>query len=99
MISLFKGLSFISFILIGLSIAGMGRIMSLPKLNKDIAVAIVQPNVNPNIKWQNKREIIALMDSLHQESIKFNPDLIVFPETALPSYLVRDNRTGVLCRE
>ena len=92
-ISLFKGLSFISFILIGLSIVGMGRVMSLPKSNQNITVAIVQPNINPNTKWQNKKEIIAFMDSLHQESIKFNPDLIVFPETALPSYLVRDNRT------
>ena len=92
-ISLLKGLFFISFVLIGFSIAGIGRIMSLPKSNRDITVAVVQPNVNPNTKWQNKKEIIALMDSLHQESIKFKPDLIVFPETALPSYLVRDNRT------
>ena len=92
-ISLLKGLSFISLILIGLSIAGAGRILSLPKSNQNISVAVVQPNVNPNTKWQNKKEIIAFMDSLHQESIKFKPDLIVFPETALPSYLVRDNRT------
>ena len=92
-ISLLKGLSFILLIIIGLSIAGAGRILSLPKSNQKISVAVVQPNVNPNTKWQNKKEIIAFMDSLHQESIKFKPDLIVFPETALPSYLVRDNRT------
>ena len=92
-ISLLKGLSFISLILIGLSIAGAGRILSLPKSNQKISVAVVQPNVNPNTKWQNKKEIIAFMDSLHQESIKFKPDLIVFPETALPSYLVRDSKT------
>ena len=92
-ISLLKGLSFISLILIGLSIAGAGRILSFPKSNQEISVAVVQPNVNPNTKWQNKKEIIAFMDSLHQESIKFKPDLIVFPETALPSYLVRDSRT------
>ena len=96
-ISLLKGLSFIMFIIIGLSIAGKGRILSLPKSNQDIRVAVVQPNINPNIKWKNKKEIIAFMDSLHQESIKFKPELIVFPETALPSYLVRDNRTrGIL---
>ena len=92
-ITLLKGLSFISLILIGLSIAGVGRILSLPKSNQKISIAVVQPNVNPNTKWQNKKEIIAFMDSLHQESIKFKPDLIVFPETALPSYLVRDSRT------
>ena len=33
------------------------------------------------------------MDSLHFESIKLEPDLVIFPETALPSYLVRDNFT------
>ena len=33
------------------------------------------------------------MDSLHFESNKFKPDLVIFPETALPSYLVRDNYT------
>ena len=92
-ISLLKGLSFISLILIGLSIVGAGRILSLPKSNQKISVAVVQPNVNPNTKWLNKKKIIAFMDSLHQESIKFKPDLIVFPETALPSYLVRDSRT------
>ena len=92
-ISVFKGISFILFTLVGLSIAGKGRIMSLPKSNQDIKVVVVQPNVNPNTKWQNRKKIIAFMDSLHQESIKFNPDLIIFPETALPSYLVRDNRT------
>ena len=92
-ISLLKGLSFILLIIIGLSIAGAGRILSLPKSNQKISVAVVQPNVNPNTKWQNKKEIIAFMDSLHRESIKFKPDLIVFPETALPSYLVRDSRT------
>ena len=76
-----------------MSITGKARILSLPKSIQDITVAVVQPNVNPNTKWQNKKEIIDFMDSLHQESIKFKPDLIVFPETALPTYLVRDNRT------
>ncbi len=92
-ISFYKGLSFISFIVIGLSIAGWGRILSLPRSNENIEVAIVQPNINPNTKWQNKKEVLFIMDSLHQEAVKLNPDLIIFPETALPSYLVRDNRT------
>ena len=56
-------------------------------------MAIVQPNVDPNIKWQNKKRIISFMDSLHLEAVNLNPDLVVFPETALPSYLVRDSRT------
>ena len=31
------------------------------------------------------------MDSLYQNAIDMNPDLIVFPETALPSYLRIEN--------
>ena len=87
------GLSIIAFIIIGLSIAGLLRINSLPKLNKKISVVVVQPNINPNTKWQNKKNVIAFMDSMHQKAVKFEPNLIVFPETALPSYLVRDYRT------
>ena len=92
-ISLFRGFFFIGFISIGLCLAGAGRIMSLPTPKQNIKVAIVQPNINPNTKWQNKKKVIAFMDSLHQKAIEFNPDLVVFPETALPTYLVRDNRT------
>ena len=39
------------------------------------------------------------MDSLHQEATKMNPDIMVFPETALPSYLTRDNKTRRMLQE
>ena len=92
-ITLYRGLFFIVFCVIGLSIAGWGRINSLSIFQQKIGVAIVQPNINPNTKWQNKKKVITHMDSLHHEAVKYQPDLIVFPETALPTYLVRDNRT------
>lgn len=54
-----------------------------------LEVAILQPNIDPTLKWDYslKNETIAYMDSLHKVAIGLNPDLILFPETALPAYL------------
>ena len=92
-IALKNALFFILFVFLGLSLTGWSKVKSLSSFDKIIKTAIVQPNIDPNTKWENKNKIIAMMDSLHVESNKLNPDLIIFPETALPSYLVRDNYT------
>ena len=60
---------------------------------------IVQPNIDPNIKWHEKRKIISFMDSLHHEAAKLKPDIIVFPETALPAYLTKDTKTREMLQE
>jgi len=83
----------------GISIVGWARIESIKDNEKQINVVIVQPNIDPNKKWQEKKRIIVFMDSLHQEATKMNPDIIVFPETALPSYLTRDNKTRRMLQE
>tara|TARA_B100000424_G_C22943944_1_gene502310 strand:- start:3352 stop:4854 length:1503 start_codon:yes stop_codon:yes gene_type:complete len=77
----------------GISLAGRARIESLQNYEKKINAVIVQPNVDPNRKWHEKKRIISFMDSLHQEATKMNPDIIIFPETAFPSYLTRDHKT------
>ena len=77
----------------GISLVGWARIESLHINEKKINAVIVQPNIDPNKKWHEKKRIIAFMDSLHQEATKMNPDIVVFPETALPSYLTRDHKT------
>ena len=70
---------------------GYFRISSIEnrEINNVIKTAIVQPNIDPNLKWeQNFRHIIFnTMDSLHNEAIKLEPDLILWPEAALPTYL------------
>ena len=88
-------------LLIGLSLVGSARVKSLNKIEieKEINVVIVQPNIDPNIKWDEKTRIISFMDSLHHEAAKMNPDFIVFPETALPSYLTKDYRTRKMLQE
>lgn len=54
-----------------------------------VKIAVVQPNVNAVDKWdQAKRNaIFSLMDSLHAEANTLNPDLVLWPESALPTYL------------
>jgi apolipoprotein N-acyltransferase len=86
-------------LLIGISLVGLARIKSLNETRKEIKAAIVQPNIDPNIKWQEKKKIISFMDSLHHEAAKLNPDIIVFPESALPSYLTIDYKTRKMLQE
>tara|TARA_B100002052_G_scaffold62056_1_gene55123 strand:- start:2245 stop:3747 length:1503 start_codon:yes stop_codon:yes gene_type:complete len=83
----------------GISLAGWARIESLQNNGKKINAVIVQPNIDPNKKWHEKEKIISFMDSLHQEATKMNPDIVVFPETALPSYLTRDHKTRRMLQE
>ena len=54
-----------------------------------VNVAIIQPNIDPNKKWNkiSRKRTHQVMDSLHSEAIKLNPDIILFPETALPTYI------------
>ncbi len=49
-------------------------------------VAILQPNIDPNQKWESdfRPHLYAIMDSLHQMAVKAKPDLILWPEAALP---------------
>ena len=54
--------------------------------NTELDIAVIQPNLNPNEKWdRSTRELtLNIMDSLHQLAIGLNPDIILFPETACP---------------
>jgi len=85
---------FIFIFLLGLWFSGKSRMKEFNQSNRVLEVGILQPNIDPNAKWdfEMKTETIAYMDSLHGEAILLNPDMIVFPETAYPAYL-RLNRT------
>ena len=67
---------------------------NISPISKSIDIAIIQPNIDPNKKWDYnlKKQTITFMDSLYQDAINMDPDLIIFPETALPSYLRIENR-------
>ena len=47
--------------------------------NTELDIAVIQPNLNPNEKWdRSTRELtLNIMDSLHQLAIGLNPDIIL----------------------
>lgn len=57
---------------------------------KKVRVGIVQPNIDPFEKWETHRNVqLALLEELTGELVSRNAlDLIVWPETAMPFYLL-----------
>lgn len=58
--------------------------------NKKIKVALIQPNLDPYDKWAvgNLNDILKIYLDLSDQAIKEKPQLIIWPETALPVYLM-----------
>jgi apolipoprotein N-acyltransferase len=69
---------------------GLVKINNYEKSQSKIKVGLVQPNINPNKKWEmgNLDEQIDLYTSMSLEVINKGADLIIWPETALPVYLL-----------
>ena len=55
-------------------------------------IAIVQPNVPQEEKWQdaNRDRIVSILATLTRDGMSANPRLVVWPEVALPGYLVQN---------
>jgi apolipoprotein N-acyltransferase len=55
-------------------------------------VAIVQPNVDLELKWQATftDSTFRLIDRLTREACESGPDIVIFPETAAPVYINHD---------
>mgnify|MGYP005631640269 FL=1 len=56
---------------------------------KSRTISAIQPNVNPNQKWDvsYRDRLYTIMDSLNAEAYSFDPDLVLWPEAALPAYM------------
>jgi len=67
----------------------------MASIGKNIRVSIIQPNLDPKVKWdESKRDsVYRLYGDLHYKAGETAPDLIIWPETATPAYL-RYNRDG-----
>ena len=67
----------------------------LASIDNRISVSIVQPNLDPKVKWdKSKRDnVYRLYGDMHYKAGESKPDLIIWPETATPAYL-RSNRDG-----
>ena len=78
-------------LLVVLWLCGSHKIKSVEKdfIGKSIVVAVTQPSVDPNEKWEkdHRKQTFELMHQLLDKAVELDPDMIVWPETALPSYL------------
>ena len=56
---------------------------------EDIEVAALQPNINPNQKWEPayRNTLFSIMDSLNNKAYEMKPELVLWPEAALPVYM------------
>jgi len=60
--------------------------------NPKIKVGLIQPNLNPNKKWEagNLDEQIKMYLELSKRAIEEGAEIVIWPETALPVYLMTD---------
>ncbi len=70
---------------------GLWRIQAVDERlqESNYRVAVLQPNVDPLKKWDRdyEKDLVALMDSLTVVAMKLEPDIVLWPESALPVYL------------
>ena len=78
---------------LGLAVAGYGLWRLRSTKTRSVApIAIVQPNIPQEEKWQKENEdrIVTMLASLTREGMQASgAHLVVWPEVALPGYLLR----------
>ncbi|MEW6686343.1 MAG: apolipoprotein N-acyltransferase [Candidatus Edwardsbacteria bacterium] len=70
-----------------------GRFCISKKEYEKVMVALIQGNIDQSVKWDERfqRETIEIFLSLSKEAMNKTPELFVWPETALPTYLYYDS--------
>ena len=76
---------------------GVRRLNAINKTDKNsdmVKVAVIQGNINQSVKWNNsfKKVSVKKYCRLSKQASLKNPDLIVWPETALPFYFPVDRK-------
>ena len=66
---------------LGFVLIGWIRILTYEPVSESLDIAVIQPNIDPNEKWDNnnRTQTLNLMDSLYNEAIILEPDIILFP--------------------
>ncbi|MCX7798651.1 MAG: apolipoprotein N-acyltransferase [Melioribacter sp.] len=81
-------------------IYGIYKTFTYEHSQKRIKVGLVQPNLNPWDKWEAKNldELLNVYLELSQNAVNDRAKLIVWPESALPVYLLSGNYDGEVDR-
>lgn len=90
-----SGFIILSVLFLGIFLYGHFRINEQREGN-NVRAAIIQGNIEQDKKWDAvfQDQVISIYKELSMNASKFNPDIIVWPETAIPFYFGRDlNRT------
>ncbi|MEA3560521.1 MAG: apolipoprotein N-acyltransferase [Candidatus Omnitrophota bacterium] len=90
--SLLINIGIVSLILI--AVFGYGKSQLLKRPEPKIKIAVVQGNISQQEKWDPQlKQLILDKYRVLTKLASFNqPDIIVWPETAVPGYLVNDDR-------
>jgi apolipoprotein N-acyltransferase len=84
-------LAVVLFIVVGICIAGWTSLFPEPG-GKPLKVAVVQGNIPQKMKWDrmHRDEILSRYEALSREAARENPDLIIWPETATPGFILKN---------
>ena len=82
-----------TFIFVLFIVYGLVKISSFKFSGKELRIGVVQPNIDPWAKWQsgNLQEMVNNYLEQSQEVVDEGAKLILWPETALPVYLMNGN--------
>ncbi len=79
------GLIMIVFIVTGSLLYGIGK-LNAPVKQANIKVSVIQGNIRQDVKWDSRfqREVIDTYKKLSIKTLSAKPDIIIWPESAIP---------------
>lgn len=96
-----KNIIILSVVIILWSSYGILRLRNIRLKKSDTKVAMVQVSVPQNKKWKDKYldSTIALYKNFTQKAAKEDPSLIIWPESALPVYSLKQSKYRLLIKK
>ncbi len=76
-------------------------IIPAEELTGDLKVALIQPNMDPDLKWDSRfiDHNFDVLLRMTRQVAPYHPDLVIWPETATPCYLVRQRKHFIKVRD
>ncbi len=86
-----KNIIFLIILILGWSVFGVIRLKTLKLESTNTKISLVQVSILQNKKWENSnlQPTIELYEEYTHKAILENPDLIIWPESALPVYTLK----------